>query len=171
MPAQTEFRATALKEEDFQKGRVLTHRTDPVLKYRWAAGVAIGRFLEGLQQGKIVGSHCGECGRTVVPPRAFCELCFVPVGDFVELPQTGTVNTFVVSWIAKDRSRLAKPVVPAVIDIDGTSHAGLLHFVAGLDPKKVRIGLRVRAVWRPEKERTGDITDLLHFEPVGGGTS
>ncbi len=169
MAVQTEFRATPLKEEDFQKGRVLTQRTDPVLRYRWAAGVAIGRFLDGLKQGKILGSHCDECGRTVVPPRAFCEMCFVPVGEFVELPQTGTINTFVVSWIAKDRSRLTKPLVPAVIDIDGTTKAGLLHLVGNVDPKKVKIGTRVRAVWRPAKERKGDITDILHFEPMGGG--
>lgn len=167
--AQTEFQATGLKEEDFQKGRVLTTHYQPKLQYRWAAGVAIGRFLEGLKAGKIIGSHCNECGRTVVPPRGFCEMCFVPVGEYVELPQTGTVNTFVISHIAMDRSRLKKPIVPGVIDIDGTSQAGLLHFIGGVDHKKVKIGLRVKAVWRPEKERTGDIRDLLHFEPIKGG--
>lgn len=169
MAAQTRFRATPLREEDFEKGRIHAFRTDPFLKYRWAAGVAIGRFLEGLQQGKILGSHCHECGRTVVPPRAFCELCFVPVGAPVELPQTGTINTFAVSWIATDRSRLKKPVVPAVVDIDGTSNAGLLHLVGNTDAKKVKIGMRVKAVWKPAKERRGDITDILHFEPIAGG--
>ena len=168
MPQQTEFRATPLKEEDFQKGRVLTARTDPVLKYRWAAGVAIGKFLDGMKDGKIIGSHCNECGRTVVPPRVFCEMCFVPVGEFVELPQTGTVNTFVISWIATDRSRLKTPLLPAVIDIDGTTNAGLLHMLGKIDPKKVKVGMRVRAAWKPAKERVGDITDLLHWEPMGG---
>lgn len=169
MVMQQEFRATALREEDFEKGRVLTYRTDPVLKYRWAAGVAIGKFLDGLKNGKILGSHCHECGRTVVPPRAFCELCFVPIGEYVELPQTGQINTFAISWIAKDRSRLKKPLVPAVVDIDGTSHAGLLHMVGNVDPKKVKIGMKVRAVWKPRADRVGDITDILHFEPLGGG--
>lgn len=169
MVVQAQFRATPLKEEDFEKGRVLTHTTHPNLKYRWAAGVAIGKFLEGLQAGKILASHCRECDRTVVPPRAFCEMCFVPVGEYVEVPSTGTVNTFVISWIATDRSRLQKPLVPAVIDIDGTSNAGLLHLVGNVDPKKVKIGMRVRAVWRPAKERKGDITDLLHFEPTKEG--
>lgn len=169
MPMQTQFRGTPLKEEDFEKGRVLTHRTDPVLKYRWAAGVAIGRFLDGLKAGRILGSHCHECGRTVVPPRSFCEMCFVPVGEFVELPATGTVNTFAITYIATDRSRLDKPLVPAVVDIDGTTKAGLLHLLGNVDPKRVKIGMRVQAVWRPAKERKGDITDLLHFEPVKGG--
>lgn len=168
MPMQTEFRATPLKEEDFEKGRILTHRTDPDLRYRWAAGVAIGRFLDGMKQGKIIGSHCNECDRTVVPPRVFCEMCFVPVGEYVELPPTGTINTFAISWIATDRSRLKKPVVPAVVDIDGTTKAGLLHMIGNVDPKKVKIGMRVKAVWRPAPERKGDITDLLHWEPAGG---
>lgn len=168
MAAQTTFRGTPLRQEDFDKGRVLTHTTHPALKYRWAAGVAIGRFLDGLKDGKILGSHCGKCGRTVVPPRAFCEMCFVPVGHFVELPQTGTIQTFVVTYIATDRSRLEKPLVPAVVEIDGTSKAGLLHLIGNVDPKKVKIGMRVRAVWKAPKDRKGDITDLAHFEPMGG---
>jgi uncharacterized OB-fold protein len=28
--------------------------------------------------------------------------------------------------------------------------------------------MRVRAVWRPEPERTGSILDIDHFEPVEG---
>ena len=169
MAMQSTYRATPLREEDFQKGRVLTHRTNPLLKYRWAAGVAIGRFLDGLKDGKIIASHCGKCDRTVVPPRSFCELCFVPVAQYVQVPDTGAVNTYVVSWIATDRSRLEKPLLPAVVDIDGTSNAGLLHLLAGIDPKKVKIGTKVRAVWRPARDRKGDITDIQHFEPVRGG--
>ena len=168
MPQQTQFRGTPLREEDFQKGRILTHTTHPFLKYRWAAGVAIGKFLDGMKEARIVGSHCDNCGRTVVPPRSFCEMCFVPIGKYVDLPQTGTINTFVVTWIATDRSRLDKPLVPAVVDIDGTTKAGLLHLVANVDPKKVKIGMHVKAVWRAAKDRKGDITDLQHWEPMGG---
>lgn len=169
MPEQSHFRATPLKEEDFEKGRVITMRYDPKLQYKWAAGKAIGRFLDGLKKRKILATHCDRCGRTVVPPRIFCEICFAPVDKFVSLPQTGTVNTFALSWIATDRSRLKKPLVPAVIDLDGTTNAGLLHFVGGVPHKRVKIGMRVKAVWRPAPRRKGDIRDILHFAPIKEG--
>lgn len=169
MVAQKVFRVTPLKEEDIQNGKVVLTEYRPKLEYRWSAGVAIGRFLDGLQEGRIVGTHCHQCGRTVVPPRAFCEMCFVPVNEYVDLPQTGTVNTFVRSWIATDRSRLKEPLLPAVIDIDGTSKAGILHFVGNVDQKKIKIGMRVKAVWKPAKDRTGDIRDIIHWEPLKEG--
>ncbi len=33
-------------------------------------------------------------------------------------------------------------------------------------PKKVEIGMRVKAVWKPEGERDGSVTDLMYFRPV-----
>jgi uncharacterized OB-fold protein len=30
----------------------------------------------------------------------------------------------------------------------------------------VKIGMRVQAVWKPENEREGAITDILYFKPI-----
>jgi len=35
-----------------------------------------------------------------------------------------------------------------------------------VDPKKVRVGMRVHAVWKPASQRTGSITDIAYWEPV-----
>ena len=36
---------TKLRGDDLVKRKVLTEHWKPVLKYKWAAGVAVGRFL------------------------------------------------------------------------------------------------------------------------------
>lgn len=168
------LRGTPLRDADVARGAVSLEYWDPALAYRWDTGVAIGRFLEGLREGKILGVRCRRCARTVTPPRAFCEICFVPMDEWVELADTGTVNTFSICFITWDMRPLRVPQVPAVIEIDGTSpRVGFLHLLGGLRGRtverirrEVRLGLPVRAVWKPPSQRSGAITDLLHFAPV-----
>jgi hypothetical protein len=58
--------------------------------------------------------------------------------------------------------------MPAVIEIDGASTGhGILHKLGDVDPQALHIGMRVRAVWKPAKQRTGAITDILYFKPTG----
>ncbi len=168
------LRGTPLRDAHIQTGRVSLERWEPRLAYRWDAGVAIGRFLEGLRAGTILGVRCHRCNRTVTPPRAFCESCFQPIDEWVELADTGTINTFSICYVTWDMQPLEIPQVPAVIEIDGTSpRGGFLHLIGGLDAatvegirREIRVGQPVRAVWKPTAQRTGAITDILHFVPV-----
>ena len=161
------FRGTGLSDDDIKRGKVCTTRWVHDAKYAWDRGVAIGRYLEGYKEGVILGVHCRKCGRIMVPPRAFCEWCFVPVDEWVELKDTGTVNTFSLCYVTWDVRRITEPEMPAVIEIDGASKGmGIMHLLGGVDPKKVHIGMKVKAVWKPVAEREGAVTDIRHWEPL-----
>ncbi len=142
----------------------------PKLEYAWDNGIGIGRYLRGFKEGKIMASHCEKCDRTMLPARAFCELCFRPVDGWVQVGDTGTVNTFSICNVNWDASRLKPgdpPHLPAVIEIDGASKGmGILHILGNVKPDDIRSGMKVRAVWKPEEEREGSITDIIFFEPV-----
>jgi uncharacterized OB-fold protein len=136
-------------------------------EYAYDMGYAVSRYLLGLKQGKIVGIKCHKCGRILVPPRAFCEQCYVPIDDFVELSGRGKVNTFSISYVKWDASRIEKPEIPAVIELEGASSGvGILHVLGEVDPKDVHVGMKVEAVFKEEKARQGEITDILYFRPV-----
>lgn len=161
------FPGTSLKESAFENGEVLFTEWDPNAQYAWDAGVAIGRYLRELKEGRLVGVRCRTCRRTVIPPRNFCEWCFRPMDEWVPLPDTGTVNTFSLCYVTWDMRTLEQPEIPAVIDIDGTRPAaGILHLLGQVDPQEVRIGMKVQAVWKPPEEREGSIRDIRYFRPV-----
>lgn len=139
-------------------------------EYAWDAGVAIGRYLAGMREGRILGRVCHRCRRTLVPPRMFCELCFRPTDEWVEVGRTGVVNTFSICHVSWDMQPLAVPELPAVIEIDGASPGmGILHKLGNVAPGDVQFGMPVRAVWKPPGERTGSILDIRFWEPIGGG--
>ena len=162
-----EFPGVYLKESDFRDKKVLFNEWDPNAQYAWDAGVAIGRYLAELKQGRLIGVHCKKCNRTVIPPRTSCEWCFRPMDDWVLLPDTGTVNTFSLCYVTWDMQVLTDPEIPAVIDIDGTNPSvGIMHKLGEVDPKAVRIGMQVQAVWKPPEEREGSILDIKYFKPL-----
>jgi uncharacterized OB-fold protein len=172
----TNYPGTYVKEKDFATGQVLSTWWYPKADYAWDSGVAIGKFLAGLKEGKILATVCPQCRRVLVPPRMVCEHCFVPTTRWVELPGTGTVKTFSIVIVRWDMERLDTPLVPAVIELDGSNGGrgnggGIMHLLGEVDPKPevVHIGMRVEAVWKPPEERTAAITDILYFRPIKEG--
>lgn len=158
---------TALSSEDFKQKRVFTTSYTPKAKYAWDTGFAIGRYLEGLKEGKLLARSCKKCGRILIPPRAFCELCFRLTDDWVELEHTGVINTFSLCYITWDMQKLTDPLIPAVIAIDGATEGyGIMHMIGGVDPKAVQVGMKVEAVWKPADEREASITDIQYWRPI-----
>ena len=160
---------TPLKSKDFAKGKVVTTSWKPKLQYAWDDGVAIGRYLKGLKEGRLIAKKCRQCERIMLPPRMFCERCWRITDEWVNVQDTGTVNTFAISHVDWAATRLPKGqrcFTPAVIEIDGASRGmGILHLIDKVKPEKIFIGMRVKAVWRPKTERIGAITDIKYFKP------
>ncbi|UCH04672.1 MAG: OB-fold domain-containing protein, partial [Candidatus Thorarchaeota archaeon] len=79
----------------------------------------------------------------------------------------GTINTYSVSYLDADANRIKDPILVAVVDLDGASEGiGILHYVSNVDPKELHVGMKLKAVWKPEKDRIGSVTDIDYFEPI-----
>ncbi len=161
------FPGTPLSEQDFDEKKILYNYDQLNGKFSWDTGIAIGSYLASLKDGVILGARCTTCRKIVVPPRTVCEWCFRPMHEYIPLQDTGTVNTFSLCYVTWDMQRLTDPLIPAVIEIDGASPLhGIMHLLNEVDPQKVHIGMRVKAVWKTAEERTGAITDISYFKPM-----
>jgi len=162
------YRGEALESKNIREGKVPSEKWRPKAKFAWSAGIALSRFLDELKNGRIIATTCSKCGRIMVPPRIYCERCYAPTDDWTYVKDTGVINTYSVSFLAADATRLKEPIVVAIINLDGASEGmGLIHKLGEVeDWKKVKFGMKVKAVWKPPKERTGAITDIKYFKPL-----
>lgn len=161
---------TSLKETDISEKKVTFFEDHPNIRYAWSCGQAMSRFLNELKKGRLIATKCNECGRVLFPPRMFCELCYKPINEWVYVKDTGTVQTFSISYIDPDARPLEEPVIVAVISVDGASpNMGIMHILGEVKPEDVYIGMRVKAVWKPEEEREGMITDIKYWRPLKEG--
>ncbi len=136
------------------------------LRYEHTASPAESAYLRGLAEGRLLGQRCRVCGQVYVPPRGTCPADGVPMADEVELPDTGTVTTFCVVNVGYPGQRVTPPYVAAAVLLDGADIA-FQHLVLGCDASEVRMGMRVRAVWKPPEERGTTGGSISHFAPTG----
>lgn len=158
-----------LHEADIREKKVLWTEWHPKFEYAYDCGIGYGRYFAELKKGRIVGTKCKRCGRILLPARYFCEWCWRPTDEWVYLEDTGTVNTFSIcytDWLAR---RIKEPELPAMIEIDGSGGVAIMGKLGEVEPKDIRIGMRVKAVWKPEGERIGAITDIKYWEPLKEG--
>ena len=136
------------------------------ISYNYAAGKTVGHFLSQIRDhGKLWGIKCPKCERVLVPPRAFCERCFIPIDEWVELGNEGTVEAFTFVYEAFEGSP-PPPYAIAYVRLDGASTA-LANFVDGVDlsdvdqaARDLNIGTRVQVVF--DEKRQGRVTDFKY---------
>jgi len=149
------------------EGPAVTMTVTPVrLRYEHTASPGESTYLRGLAEGRLIGHQCPACGKVYVPSRGTCPVDGVPTDSTVELPDTGTVTTFSIVNVAYPGQRVTPPYVAAAVLLDGADIA-FHHLIFGCEPGAVRIGMRVRAAWRPRAEWAATASTITHFAPTG----
>lgn len=136
------------------------------LDYMYAASPEESAFFAGLAEGRILAQRCPACSKVYVPPRSACPVDGVPTEEEIELPHTGTVTTFCIVNVPFLGQKIDPPYVSAYILLDGADIA-LQHLILDIPAEEVRMGMRVKAVWKPREEWTTSVENISHFAPTG----
>ena len=138
------------------------------MEYEYAVGENATRFFQELKDyGQLMGVRCAACNRVYIPPRPVCGICFEPTTEWVPLSDEGVlVGATVVRLPFVDPMTGKQRPVPygmGIIRLDGAS-TGIFHFVDEIDESKLRVGRRVRANIRTERQ--GNLQDITGFRLV-----
>jgi uncharacterized OB-fold protein len=141
--------------------------TTPVrLRYEHTASPGETAYLHGLAAGRVLGQRCPACGKVYVPSRGVCPTDGVPTAEQVELPHAGTVTTFCVVNVPFRGQRVTPPYVAAAVLLDGAD-IPFQHLILGCEPGEVRMGMRVKAVWKPRDQWGTTAENIEYFQPTG----
>ncbi|WP_261553728.1 Zn-ribbon domain-containing OB-fold protein [Frankia tisae] len=138
------------------------------IPYQYTIGTFATAFFDALREQRILGCRCAQCGRVSVPPKSFCEYCFVPIDELVEVGDTGRIEAVTVVT-APFAGSPPVPYVVAYVRLAGAT-SSICNYVRGVDlgdldrlPADIAIEAPVRAVFGDKRE--GRVTDFW-FEPV-----
>ena len=155
-------------QEANQVEQLVIHSGEAEQPFRYAVGRYGSKFFMELRDHKrILGIRCPKCKKVYVPPREICGPCFERMEDLVEVKPTGTLVAFTIlrfSFLDPDTGK-QKPVPYGYgfIRLDGSDNA-FQHFIEIIDESKIKIGARMRAIFRDE--RKGTLGDIRHFELI-----
>jgi len=131
----------------------------------YSAGAVGSRFLIELRDNKrIMGIKCPECNRVYVPPKSICKDCFGRLTEWIEVSDKGTLLTYTVDCHSNSVQPVMPPITYGVVQLDGADTA-LVHMLGEVDPEDLKIGMRLEAVFKEEREAS--ILDIRYFRPLG----
>ena len=128
------------------------------LTYRHSMGETATRFFDTLRdEGVLLARRCPSCRRALLPPRAFCDRCFVPTTEWVRCGIVGVLETFTI--VAQTFQGLPEaPYCFGYVRLEGADTA-MLNYIRGLELADVRgaarrlpVGTPMRLVVRPARE-------------------
>ena len=136
--------------------------------YKYSCGTIASEFFVALRdEKKILGRKCSKCGKVLLPPRPVCGLCWAPTTEWVEIGPQGTLEGFTVVYFTFIDPITGKerpvPYGYGLIKLDG-SDSRMQHFLEESDPRNLKVGLRVEAVFADE--RKGSMSDIKNFVTI-----
>ena len=105
-------------------------------------------FWDAAAAGRLAIQRCRECKRHIFYPRSLCPHCGAANPEWVTAKGTGDIHAFTVVHRAPPEFADEAPYVVALIDLD--EGVRMMSRLVGVEPKDVRIGLKVKAVFKGE---------------------
>lgn len=124
---------------------------------------AYDRFIN---EGKLMGSKCQNCGAIFVPPRPICPKCHSRKAEIVEITGKGKIAAFTVVTVGppmmvEEGFSRDNPYCTGVIELD--EGARVTARIAGVDmanPDQIKIGTPVTVEYPKYKHGGEEITFL-----------
>ena len=128
-------------------------------------------FEQFLNEDKLMGSKCSECGALFVPPRAICQNCHGAKMEWIQMMGTGKLVAF--TSIAVGPPAMVEegygrdnPYCTGVVELDESPRVvARIEDVDASNPENIKIGipLKVKFLHRGEGE---DLETVLAFNPL-----
>jgi uncharacterized OB-fold protein len=154
----------------------LEKQTDPTSPMHWRgnmqadyfypAGIAGDKLFKHIKtKDTFLASKCPKCEKVFFPPMMYCEDCFddIPESSWMEVPSEGEIKLFTVAKLDAHGEKMETPKVVALIQIEKTD-GKMLGVINTSEYDKDFMGLKVKAVLKPNNEREGTLKDILYWE-------
>ena len=135
------------------------------LDYNFTAGESTTRFLKQIRKGKLVGQKCPVCSNVYIPARGTCAACGVATQEEVECEDVATVESFTIVSIPIPGNPIQPPYIVANLVADG-ANISFIHLLSECKNEDVHIGMRVKAVWKPEEEWDYAMDNIRYWKPL-----
>ncbi|HIH97037.1 MAG TPA: Zn-ribbon domain-containing OB-fold protein [Thermoplasmata archaeon] len=132
--------------------------------------MSVPRFWREIpQRYNLIGKKCTQCGQIYFPPRDVCPKCrreSIGKMEDYKLKGTAKIFTYTIIHIAPPEFVKQQPYIMAIVELDEGPR--LTAQLVDIEPENVKIGIRVKAVFRKIKEdgSKGVIYYGYKFKPI-----
>ncbi|MCX7959442.1 MAG: Zn-ribbon domain-containing OB-fold protein [Deltaproteobacteria bacterium] len=131
------------------------------VNYVYTLGIAGDEFFRAIRdKGYFIASKC-SCGKKYIPAQMYCDECFGECNEYEKVGTEGELYSYTECYYDYQGKRYEEPHLIGLIKFKGYE-GGIIHRL-NISRDEIKIGMKVEAVFKPQKQRTGSIEDILYF--------
>ena len=101
----------------------------------------IEQFYKHIQQGKLRGGKCKNCGKVHLPPRKLCDECLSEEFTWVDISKKGRLLTYTIIHVAPPRFQELAPYAVGIVMLEsGLKIPGIIR---DIEHEKIKIGMKL----------------------------
>ena len=104
----------------------------------------INDFIDYLENGKVMGTRCKDCGKAYFPPRSDCYQCLPGEMEWFEVSGTGKLVTYSKLEYAPIGFEADLPYCIALLDYGAYKVFGRID--RNLAPQEIKVGMEMKTV-------------------------
>jgi uncharacterized OB-fold protein len=130
--------------------------------------ISYERFLN---EEKLMGSRCQNCGALFVPPRSICIECYGTAMEWIEMQGKGKLAAFTCiaigpPFMIKEGYDRQHPYISGVVELEeGVKVVARIEGMDGSKPEDIKIGTPLQVEFLHNSEANSSKT-FLAFKPV-----
>lgn len=113
-----------------------TTRTNETLPF------TIEQFYKFIQDQKLMGAKCKQCGTVYVPPKPICTNCFSKELEWTQLETKGKLVTYTVIHIAPEQFQPIAPYAYGILELENGLR--LPGMIKGIELENIEIGTNLK---------------------------
>jgi hypothetical protein len=114
-------------------------------KVSYTKETKVADFVHHLEEGKIMGTKCKNCGALNFPPRADCANCLSSDVEWVELSGKGKLITYTTAHFAPVGFEDDAPYTLALVELEEGPRV-LAHLSKEISEEETKIGMTLELV-------------------------
>ena len=109
-------------------------------------------YNEALQENKLLGLKCQDCGSITIPPKMVCRKCTSPDMEVVQLKGDGKIQTFTTVNVASEGRENEVPYVIVLVELE--EGPWIMGNLTGTDPAKATMEALIDKRVKMERSET-----------------
>lgn len=107
----------------------------------------IEQFYRFINEGKLMGAKCRECGKIMLPPRPICIQCYSENFEWIEFNKRGKLLTYTIIHVAPPQFQHLTPYAVGIIELEkGLKLPGMIK---GVDFNEIKVGMELKIEVEP----------------------
>jgi uncharacterized protein len=101
----------------------------------------IEQFYKFIQQGKLMGGKCLNCGKIHLPPRPICDNCYSQQFEWVNISGRGNLLTYTIINVAPSNFQALAPYAVGIVELE--NNIKIPGMIQNMAQEQLKIGMEL----------------------------